>query len=137
MPRSFVSKSILTATIVSTLLFSSGNALASCLNTEWKNVNPDHPIPTITTRLCNQDVSINVVGAAPDGSTFDFGWSPAVQVNPDSYKSSFVDANASNEILLEINREANTMRLTIDTILNGDSNVTQWFADYTLASEYD
>jgi len=137
MPKSFVSNSILAVTAISALLFSSGSALASCANTEWANVNPDHPLPTITARLCDQDMSLNVIGAAPDGSVFDFGWSPAVQVSPDSYTSSFVDANATNSILMEIDRDANTMRLTIDTQLNDDSNVTQWFADYTLTSEYD
>jgi len=137
MPKSLVSKSILATSLLTAMFFSTGSALASCANTEWTNVTPGHPIPTITARLCGEDLTVKVIGAAPDGSTFDFGWSVASQLTPDSYTSSFVDANATNDFLMEIDRAANTMRLTIETELTGQSDVTQWFADYTLEREYD
>jgi len=119
------------------LLLSTGSALASCAYTEWTNVAPGHPLPSITARLCGEDISINVIGADPQGKTFDFGWSEASNVGPNSFTATFVDANASNDILMEIDSAANTMRLTIDTTLAGGSETTQWFADYTLGKEYD
>lgn len=123
--------------MISALLFSTGSALASCAFTEWTNVAPGHPLPTITTRLCDEEISVKVVGADPEGNTFDFGWSEATRVGENSYTSSFVDANASNSIRLDIDQQANTMRLTVNTQLAGQAEVTQWFADYTLAREYD
>ena len=137
MRKSLISRLILFTTMTSALLMSSGSALAACAYTEWTNVQPGHPLPTITARLCGEALEVNVIGSDPQGNTFDFGWSEAVRVSENSYTSAFVDANASNSILVEIDPEANTMRLTIDTQLAGDSNVTQWFADYTLGREYD
>ena len=135
MRKSLITKSILALAITTAVAMSTSSAMAACVFTEWTNVMPNHALPTITGRLCGTDMSVNVIGADPSGQTFDFGWANAAQLGPDSFEASFVDANATNTIKMDIIPVLKSMHVAIDTKLTSGSN-TQWTADYVLTKTY-
>ncbi len=136
MRKTIYSGAVLGATFMAAALMSTGAALAACTNTEWTNIVPGHALPQVTTRDCGGVSSVKVIGADPQGQTFDFGWSDATQVAPDTLTSVFSDANATNEIRLEIDPGANTMQMSIlTTLANGQS--ANWTADYVVSRTYD
>ncbi|HHG91169.1 MAG TPA: hypothetical protein ENJ90_11940 [Devosia sp.] len=136
MQKSVFSGVLMATAFVATSLFSTGSALAACTFSEWVNILPNQALPQINTRLCDAEMSVNVIGADPEGNTFDFGWSEATQ-SADSISSEFVDANASNQIQLDINRADNTMRMTIETTVQATGQSLTWYADYSLSRTYE
>ncbi len=136
MQKSIFSGTLMAAAFVATSLFSTGSALAACTFTEWTNLVPEQALPQINTRLCDAELSVNVIGADPEGNTFDFGWADATQ-NKNSIASEFVDANASNKTQLDINPAENAMRLTIETTIVETGQSVTWYADYTLSTTYE
>lgn len=135
MKKSIISKTLLAAIIGAATLASPASAQTTCVFTEWTNVLPGHALPTITNRVCDTDVAINVIGADPSGQTFDFGWADATQIGTDSFSAEFVDANATNKIQVNILPVLNSMHVIIETKLtSGDT--TNWTADYVLTKTY-
>lgn len=128
-------KTLMATVVVTAALMSTGSAMASCVFTEWANLLPSHALPMITGRLCGTDMAVNVIGADPSGQTHDFGWATATQLGPDQFRAVFVDANATNDILMDIIPVLNSMHVEIDTkLINGA--LTKWAADYVLVKTY-
>ncbi len=138
MRKSLYSGALLAVSFVTMALASSGGALAAtCTYTEWANTVPTHPLPQVTKRVCDGELSVNVIGADPNGNTFDFGWADATELAPNSYSSEFVDANATNKIQLDVNPDTNAMQMSIDTKVTASGQSTQWSADYVLSKTYE
>ncbi len=135
MHKSTLLKTLGAVAMFSAALTSTSGAMAACVFSEWTNIVPGHALPTITGRDCNGDLSVNVIGAAPNGNTHDFGWSAMQQVGPNSFTASFVDANATNNIRLDIVPQLKSMHVAIETKLN-NGQVTNWGADYVLTKTY-
>ncbi|MCF6302962.1 MAG: hypothetical protein L3J13_07145 [Devosiaceae bacterium] len=137
MKKSIISKAILGAIFATAAFAATGSAMAqtACVYTEWSNVEAGHALPTITSRVCGDDMAVNVIGADPSGQTFDFGWSESTRLGPDSFSAVFVDANASNKIQLNILPVLNSMHAIIETTLTGGAT-TNWTADYVLSKTY-
>ena len=135
MPKLSFTKPLLAAMVLTATLVSSGQAMAACAFTEWTNILPGHPVPTITGRVCNGDLSVNVIGADGNGNTHDFGWAAAAQVGPDSFTASFVDANATNNLQMDIIPLLKSMHVAIETKLT-NGTVTNWGGDYVLTKTY-
>lgn len=135
MKNSTLSKALLGAVVAGTIFASTGSAMAACVYTEWTNVLPGHALPTITGRVCDTDMAVNVIGADPSGQTFDFGWANATQISTDSFTATFVDANATNKIQMNILPVLKSMHVIIETKLTTGAT-TNWTADYILAKTY-
>ena len=135
MKKPTLSKVLLGVAFAGTMFASTGGAMAACVYSEWSNVLPGHALPTITSRVCDADVSVNVIGADPSGQTFDFGWADATKIGTDSFSAEFVDANATNKMQMNILPVLNSMHVMIETVLaSGDA--TNWTADYVLTRTF-
>ncbi len=135
MKKSTLSKVLLGAVFAGGLFASTGRAMAACVYSEWRNVVPGHALPTITSRVCDAEIAVNVIGADPSGQTFDFGWVEATKIGTDSFRAEFVDANATNKLQMNILPVLNSMHVMIETVL-GDGESTNWTADYVLSKTY-
>ena len=105
--------------------------LAAWVHTEWHNTMTDHVIPHITGRACDGVLSIGAQGLDAQGELVDLGWIQARQIGADSFTAAYVGADATNNLVMDVDPAAKTMHVKITTQHNG-GNVEGWFGDYKL-----